>query len=46
MKMLQDRNLTPHTYNEILSNEITHHIAREYYSLFTELKKELEQKLK
>jgi len=36
MKMIEDRILTVHTYNEETANEISHRIKNQYYSLFTD----------
>lgn len=42
MEMLKDRNRTAHTYNEKTAEEIAGNILSRYFSVFTELKSELE----
>ena len=42
MEMLKDRNRTAHTYNEKTAEEIAGNILSRYFSVFTELKRELE----
>jgi nucleotidyltransferase substrate binding protein (TIGR01987 family) len=37
MKMIEDRNLTSHTYNEEVTKQIVGHIIEEYFAAFTQL---------
>ena len=39
MDMLESRNQTSHSYNEKTAQEIVHAIFKDYYRLFTDLKK-------
>lgn len=41
MQMLQDRNRTPHTYNEETAEEILKNIFGHYHALFAALKKRI-----
>jgi len=45
MQMFKNRNLTSHTYNEEITNEIAEHIYKIAYPLFIELKNKLEKML-
>ena len=42
MEMIKDRNLTSHTYNEAVAEEIVGHIQRDYYVAFRALEVTLE----
>lgn len=39
LDMLDDRNLTSHTYDEVVAKEIYHNIIKKYYEQFTKLEK-------
>lgn len=43
LSMLQDRNLTSHTYNEELADEIYNHIVNTYYFLLQETFEQLKK---
>jgi len=43
MQMLKDRNLTSHTYNEEVADEISENIISKYFELFESLKTVLEK---
>lgn len=45
MDMIKNRNLTSHTYNQELADEIVTHIVNEYYSAFCELEIRLKELL-
>lgn len=43
MNMIADRNLTSHTYQEEISEQILNRIVDQYYTLFTAFEKKMEQ---
>ena len=43
MEMVQSRNLTSHTYNEDIADEIIRHVQRSYLSQFINLRDKLEK---
>ena len=45
LDMLEDRNLTSHTYDEIVANTIRDNILNKHFKLLKELKKEMEGKI-
>lgn len=45
MKMLKDRNLTSHTYNEEIADEISKNIINRYFSMFESLKNSLDKQI-
>ena len=45
MKMIGDRNLTSHVYNQDVADEITENINAKYYGLFVSLKDSLNKHL-
>lgn len=46
IKMLEDRNLTSHTYDEEISKVVYYRIKNNYLSLFKDLKEYLEKEIK
>ena len=46
MLMIQDRNLTSHTYNRSTADAIAANISSRYLACFQQLKTRLEQRLK
>jgi nucleotidyltransferase substrate binding protein (TIGR01987 family) len=44
MLMIQDRNLTSHTYNRVTADAIASHIAESYRACFQQLRARLEQR--
>ena len=45
MDMIQSRNKTSHTYNEEIANEIYGKIIHEYFQLFLDFQKKMEEKI-
>jgi nucleotidyltransferase substrate binding protein (TIGR01987 family) len=45
MQMFKDRNISSHTYNEDVINEIAEHIYKIFYSLFLELQNKFKNTL-
>jgi nucleotidyltransferase substrate binding protein (TIGR01987 family) len=44
MAMIQDRNLTSHSYNRATATEIAAHIRRSYLTCFRQLRSSLQQR--
>lgn len=42
MEMIKSRNQTAHTYNESVANEIAGKIVAQYYDLFQQLQKHMQ----
>lgn len=45
LDMLEDRNLTSHTYDEIVANTIRDNILNTHYTLLKKLKEKMEEKI-
>jgi nucleotidyltransferase substrate binding protein (TIGR01987 family) len=45
LRMVQDRNLTSHTYNRVTAEQVNGQVARHYLPCFRELRHTLEQRL-
>ena len=45
MRMIQDRNLTSHTYNRVTAEQIAAHVAERYLGCFQRLRARLQQRL-
>lgn len=45
LDMLEDRNLTSHTYDEIVANTIRDNILNTHYNLLKKLKEKMEEKI-
>ena len=45
MLMIQDRNLTSHTYNRVTADAIADHINSSYMACFQQLRRKLEQRM-
>ena len=45
MRTLEDRNLTSHTYDEIVANTIRDNILKVHYKLLKKLKEMMEEKI-
>ena len=45
MAMIQSRNVSSHTYNEHIANELVNVIVEQYFALFIELQTEMEKYL-
>ncbi len=43
MKMIESRNLSSHTYNNEISDDIVEKVVHQYFSLFISLQKKLEE---